>query len=71
MTITTVLSLIAIGISLGAILSNLFTRFNDLKHLEKGHNDLKEEVDKIRDCVEEVKLKITEIDTRCKERYGP
>ena len=67
MNIQTLFSGIAVLISICAIFSNVFTRLNDLKHLETQYKELKEEVEKIRDCLDETKRKIVEINTRLEE----
>ena len=67
MNIQTLFSGIAVLISIFAIFSNVFTKLNDLKHLETQYKELKEEVEKIRDCLDETKRKVVEINTRLEE----
>ena len=67
MNIQTLFSGIAVLISTVAIFSNVFTRLNDLKHLENQYKELKKEVEKIRDCLDETKRKVVEINTRLEE----
>jgi len=67
MNIQTLFSGIAVLISTVAIFSNVSTKLNDLKHLETQYKELKEEVEKIRDCLDETKRKVVEINTRLEE----